>query len=54
MRRLMRRAARDGYRTIEGLVLAANAPMLALARHLGFAVQALPGDTTVSTVRRRL
>jgi acetyltransferase len=54
LRRLMLRARRDGYRAIEGLVLADNVPMLALARHLGFAVLPLPDDTTVCTVRRAL
>jgi acetyltransferase len=54
MRRLMRRAKRDGYRTIEGLVLADNAPMLALARHLGFEVLRTDDDRTVCTVTRRL
>ena len=33
---LLRRAPRDGYGTIEGWVLASNAPMLALVRELGF------------------
>ncbi len=54
LRRLMRRAERDGYRVIEGLVLADNVPMLALARHLRFAVQPAPDDPTVSLVRRAL
>jgi hypothetical protein len=50
----MRRARRDGYRAIEGLVLAENRPMLALARHLGFAVSTGPDDRTVCVVRRSL
>lgn len=54
MRRLMLRAKRDGYRAIEGLVLADNLPMLALARYLGFAVLPVPDDSTVCTVRRAL
>lgn len=54
LRRLMRRARRDGYRAIEGLVLAENRPMLALARHLGFAVSTGPDDPTVCVVRRSL
>jgi acetyltransferase len=54
MRRLMRRAKRDGYRIIEGVVLANNASMLALARHLGFEVLRVDDDTTVSAVKRRL
>src|SRR5512137_2326233 len=35
---LVRRARRDGYRKIEGSVLAGNAPMIALARKLKFTV----------------
>ncbi|MEW5884947.1 MAG: hypothetical protein AB1768_20995, partial [Pseudomonadota bacterium] len=54
LRRLMLRARRDGYRAIEGLVLADNQPMLALARRLGFAVLPVEGDATVCTARRAL
>lgn len=54
LRRLMLRAKRDGYHAIEGLVLADNQPMLALARHLRFAVLPVPDDTTVCLVRRAL
>lgn len=54
MRRLIRRAGRDGYRWIEGLVLADNAPMLALARKLRFTVTPEPGDRTVCRIRRAL
>jgi RimJ/RimL family protein N-acetyltransferase len=39
---------------MEGLVLAANAPMLALARKLGFSVEAVPPDGSVVRVLRRL
>lgn len=51
---LLRRARRDGYETIEGLVIADNAPMLALARKLRFTVHPVPDDATVVRVRRRL
>jgi acetyltransferase len=51
---LVRRARRDGYATIEGSVIADNAPMLALARKLGFTVQQLPEDATVVRVQRTL
>lgn len=51
---LIRRARRDGYRTIEGLVIAGNAPMLALARDLRFAVHPVPEDATVVRVARTL
>lgn len=51
---LLRRAQRDGYQTMEGWVVAQNAPMLALARELGFETQPVPGDATVVRVRRAL
>jgi len=54
MRSLLRRARYDGYAVMEGLVLAANEPMLALARKLGFSVEAVPPDGTVLRVLRRL
>lgn len=47
---LLRRARRDGYATMEGLVMADNAPMLALARRLGFTVDA-PTEQEGSVVR---
>jgi len=50
----MRRAKRDGYRTIEERVLADNEPMLALARHLRFAAVPNVDDATVVVVRRAL
>ena len=53
-RSLLRRARYDGYALMEGLVLAANEPMLALARRLGFSVEAVPPDGTVLRVLRRL
>ena len=37
---LVRRARRDGYTRMEGSVIADNAPMLALARKLGFKAHA--------------
>jgi acetyltransferase len=54
MRSLLRRARYDGYAAMEGLVLAANEPMLALARKLGFSVEPVPPDGTVVRVLRRL
>ena len=54
MRSLLRRARYDGYASMEGLVLAANEPMLVLARRLGFSVEAVPPDGTVLRVLRRL
>lgn len=51
---LMRRARRDGYRIIEGLVLAANAPMLALARRARLHVEPQAGEPTVMRVWRDL
>jgi RimJ/RimL family protein N-acetyltransferase len=51
---LVRRARRDGYKVMEGLVIADNAPMLALARKLGFTVNAVPQDSTVVRVQRTL
>jgi len=52
--RLMRRARRDGYETMEGFVIAENIPMLALARRLRFEVSPVAGDATVLNVRRAL
>ncbi len=54
MRSLIRRAARDGYRAIEGLVLRDNQPMLDLARKLGFKVQFVPDDGSLRRVVRKL
>lgn len=54
MRCLLRRARYDGYAAMEGLVLAENEPMLALARKLGFSVEAVPPDGTVVRVLRLL
>ena len=51
---LVRRARRDGYETIEGLVVAENTAMLALARKLTFTVEPVPGDSTVLRVQRAL
>ncbi len=54
LRSLMRRAKYDGYRTMEGVVLAANEAMLALARHLHFEVVAQADDPKVVLIRRAL
>ena len=51
---LVRRARRDGYETMEGLVIAENTAMLALARKLKFRVEPVPGDATVLRVQRAL
>ena len=51
---LVRRARRDGYETMEGLVIAENTAMLALARKLDFKAEPVPGDATVVRVRRAL
>ena len=51
---LVRRARRDGYGTMEGLVIAENSPMLALARKLHFKIEPVPGDSTVLRVQRTL
>lgn len=51
---LLRRARRDGYRVMEGWVIADNAPMLALARKLHFTIERVPDDTTVLRVQRAL
>ena len=51
---LVRRARRDGYQTMEGMVMATNVPMLALARKLKFAVEPVPQDATVVRVQRTL
>lgn len=51
---LVRRARRDGYKTMEGYVIADNAPMLALARTLEFAVEPITEDPTLVRVWRAL
>jgi len=52
--KLVRRSRRDGYRTMEGLVIAGNRPMLALARKLRFNAMPMPADATVVRVERPL
>ncbi len=48
---LMQPARNDHYRVMEGLVLADNLPMLALARKLGFRVESAPdGDSAVQVL----
>jgi RimJ/RimL family protein N-acetyltransferase len=51
---LVRRARRDGYKIMEGLVLAENTPMLALARKLRFNTHPDPKDATLVRVQRSL
>ncbi len=51
---LVRRARRDGYATMEGVVIADNAPMLALARTLAFTVAPITEDPTLVRVQRAL
>ena len=54
MKSLLRRARRDGYAAMEGWILAENAPMLALARRLGFRIERDAGDATVMRALRTL
>lgn len=54
LRSLVRRARRDGYATMKGVVLADNAPMLALARKLKFTIRPGTEDATVVIVQRAL
>jgi len=51
---LVRRARRDGYERMRGWVIAENAPMLGLARKLGFEIKPVPDDTTLLRVQRAL
>lgn len=51
---LVRRARRDGYRTMEGWVMAGNTAMLMLARRLHFIVEPVPGDASLMRVQRAL
>ena len=51
---LVRRSRRDGYKRMEGHVIADNRPMLALARKLRFEVAPDPADATVVRVQRGL
>jgi L-amino acid N-acyltransferase YncA len=51
---LVRRARRDGYRTMEGWVMAGNLAMLGLARKLGFKVEPAPAEVGVLRIRRAL
>ncbi|HEU0202955.1 MAG TPA: GNAT family N-acetyltransferase [Burkholderiaceae bacterium] len=54
MRSLFRRAQRHGFRAIEGVILADNTPMLALARRLGFDIAPVHDDATLCLARRVL
>ena len=54
LERLLTHATEACVREVEGIVLAMNKPMLALARSLGFTVHAEPGDATVVRIRRAL
>lgn len=54
LRSLIRRARRDGYATLEGLVIAENAAMLEVARKLHFETAQTPGDATLLRVYRAL
>ncbi|HEU0202671.1 MAG TPA: GNAT family N-acetyltransferase [Burkholderiaceae bacterium] len=54
MRSLFRRAQRDGFRAIEGVILADNTPMLALAKRLGFDIAPVHDDATLCLARRVL
>jgi len=52
--RLVRQSRRDGYRAMEGLVIAGNRPMLDLARRLRFLATPVAEDATVTRVGRQL
>jgi GNAT superfamily N-acetyltransferase len=54
MASLIRRARRDGYNRMEGMVNAGNSAMLGLARTLGFTVKAVTDDAAVLRVERIL
>jgi acetyltransferase len=54
MASLIRRARRDGYDRMEGMVNGGNSAMLALARRLGFTVEPVTDDATVLRVERTL
>ncbi len=54
MASLIRRARRDGYNRMEGMVIAGNSAMLGLARRLGFTVKAVTEDVAVLRVERIL
>jgi len=51
---LLEHAQTAGVHEAAGVVLATNAAMLRLARSMGFAVNAEPGDATVVRIRRDL
>lgn len=51
---LMRAARAHGFERMEGYILASNAPMLGLAKRLGFARVESPEGPTVHLVRREL
>ena len=51
---LMKLAGERGFERMEGYILPSNAPMLGLARRLGFASVANPEDPGVETVRCEL
>ena len=54
LRELMRRAARAGVRRLTGDVLAANAPMLALAQRMGFRTRRHLTDARLVCLERTL
>jgi acetyltransferase len=54
MQRLIDWARRRGLRAVVGLVLADNAPMLALMRHLGLSLRRMPGEPGVVEARLTL
>ncbi|MGY8527477.1 N-acetyltransferase family protein [Paracidovorax citrulli] len=51
---LIEAARHEGFRTMEGYVLSTNAGMRKLARQMGFADVASPGDATTRVVSLRL
>jgi acetyltransferase len=54
MQRLFEQAAREGYQLIFGNILADNAAMIDLARHLGLEIEPLRAGETLLRVVRRL
>jgi acetyltransferase len=54
MTKLIEEARRRGLKEMEGFVLTQNAPMLRLAKRLGFSVEYAPGEASVRICRMTL
>ncbi len=54
LEKLERVAARRGIRQMHGEILSTNAPMLALVRKLGYRLERLPQDATITRATREL